>query len=70
VWIKEETHRRALERAASKKASSLADIMSTNNVCHNVALAQADQMSPLLLVSKFDLSEVDDEKLVMVFDKQ
>jgi hypothetical protein len=44
--------------------------MSTTNVRRNVALAQADQMSPLLLISKLDLSEVDDEKLVMVFDKQ
>jgi hypothetical protein len=42
--------------------------MSTNNACHNVMLAQAEQVSPLLLISKLDLSEVDEEKLVMVFD--
>jgi hypothetical protein len=42
--------------------------MSTNNVRRNVALAQAEQVSPLLLVSKLDLSGVDDEKLVMMFE--
>ena len=42
--------------------------MSTNNVRRNVALAQAEQVSPLLLVSKLDLLGVDDEKLVMMFE--
>jgi hypothetical protein len=33
--------------------------MSTNNVHHNVALAQAEQVLPLLLVSKLDLSQAE-----------
>jgi hypothetical protein len=66
IWAKTEEERK---RDHSEKEESLRFIMSSsNNTRLNVALAQAEQASPLVLVTGLHLTGVDEEKLVMTFD--